>query len=130
MRWRSFLAVLAAIAGIAIATADTASAFGLDRSGPPEGWDRTRTVRHWVYWPHYRHVYRAATGDPFAYRYATRGYYPYYGSHYWVPAHQLKARTRTNYTLPRYHQAWGYPKHWDHVRWHRENHGFHHRWHW
>ncbi|MBU2532894.1 MAG: hypothetical protein KKB37_09145 [Alphaproteobacteria bacterium] len=47
--------------------------------------------------------------DPFAYRYEHRGYYPYYGSHYWRPAYKVPLR-RFRYRQPRYYKAWGYYK--------------------
>lgn len=57
-----------------------------------------------------KHYNRHSAVDPFAYRYEHRGYYPYYGSRYWRPAHKVKRR-RFRYRQPRYHRAWGYYRH-------------------
>ncbi len=68
-------------------------------------------------------------GDPYAYRFEPRGYYPYYGSHYWRPAR--KVRKRAGIKAPKYYPAWGYKKrHWRHREWHRRHHGGHPRWQW
>jgi len=67
------------------------------------------------------HYDRNSTSDPYAYKYEHRGYYPYYGSRYWRPAHKVRRR-RFNYTHPRYHKAWGLYR--DHIQ--REHHGHPH----
>jgi hypothetical protein len=107
MRLKSLLAGLAAsiLAGLAAPT--EASAFGYDPSVAPER-PEPRIVHHYVYKPRYLHVYH---GDPYAYRYVRRGYYPHYGSHYWVPAEQMRNRYRYNYTGEkyRYQPSWGRP---------------------
>jgi hypothetical protein len=86
-----------------------------------------RTVVHYGYYPRYRHVFvreRYGYGDPYAYRYEPRGYYPYYNSGYWKPAHVLRARGRRHYVHPPYYAAWGYPdRHYHHRAWHAYHHG-------
>jgi len=131
MRLKNLLAVAAAVFTLGLATTEPASAFGDHRSGRPDGWGTERVINHWIYAPRFHHVYRVhGRTDPYAYQYQPRGYYPYYGSHYWRPAQELRFRNRTHYKLPAYHAGWGYPKSWDHKTWHDENHGSHHRWHW
>jgi hypothetical protein len=69
-------------------------------------------------------------GDPYAYRYVPKGYYPYYNSGYWKPASQFY-RERPNFPLPEYYEAWGSNKRsYDHELWHEEHHGGHRRWDW
>lgn len=133
MRLKSLLAALAALVCLGIAAPQQASAFDLHRDRPA-GWGHTRDVHHHVYYPRYRHVYHV---DPYAYRYSPRGYYPYYGSHYWAPAYALRKRNHMRYhhwnaQAPRYkyYKAWGYPKHWHHRKWHAKHHGRHYPWHW
>lgn len=133
MRLKSILAVAAALACIGLSNPGTASASDLDRDRP-DGWGHTRTIRHHVYYPRYRHVYYV---DPYAYQYSPRGYYPYYNAGYWVPAGVLRERNRVHFnvwnTQPpryRYYQSWGYPRPWNNRQWHAEHHGRHHRWHW
>ena len=115
MRLNKWLAGLI-VGTTAVLAATSASAFGLKRWDPsvaPEGYGHHRTIRHWVYHPTYKHVYHVAHhGDPYAYRYVRRGYYPYTGSHYWVPAEQMRYRYRTSYHGPkfRYHASWGLGK--------------------
>jgi hypothetical protein len=133
MRLRSILSILVALASLGFAAPDQASAFGYERHRP-DGWGHARTVRHWVYKPRYNHVYYV---DPYAYQYSPRGYYPYYGSKYWVPSQVMRERKYAHYhnwnVQPpryRYYRSWGYPKkHWKHKAWHRKHHGYHHRWH-
>jgi hypothetical protein len=76
-------------------------------------------------------VYRTSgTTDPYAYQHKSRGYYPYYNSHYWRPANEVR-KQRPNFDRPDYWPSWGYPwKSWHHRQWHAKNHGYHHRWHW
>lgn len=62
---------------------------------------------------------RHSASDPYAYRYEHRGYYPYYGSDYWRPAHMVKNR-RFSYTQPRYHKSWGYYR--KHISKHHHSH--------
>lgn len=133
MRLKSLLAALAALACFGLAAPNPAAAFG-DRERAPEGWNRTRHIHHWVYYPRYVHHYHV---DPYAYRYSPRGYYPYYNSGYWRPAHVIRARNHKRYyhwnvQPPRkfYHPSWGRPKHWHHEKWHHQHHGRHHFWHW
>ncbi len=130
MRIRSLLAALAAMAALGAGAPQSAQA-GWDREDRPAGWGQERSVRHWVYYPRYNHVYlRAASTDPYAYRYEPRGYYPYYNSGYWVPACQY-CRPRTNFKLPKYYKAWGAKKrNYDHIEWHGRHHGGHRHHHW
>ena len=68
-------------------------------------------------------------GDPYAYRHEPRGYYPYYSSHYWRPAH--KVRRRPGIKAPKYYPAWGYyNRDWNHRDWHARHHGRHSHKHW
>jgi hypothetical protein len=108
----SLLASLAASVLVSLAGAAPATAGG-DLSVAPERPEQ-RVIRHYVYRPHYVHEYH---GDPYAYRYVRRGYYPYYGSHYWVPAEQMRYRYRYTYEGPkyRYQPSWGRPKAEHHV---------------
>jgi hypothetical protein len=56
-------------------------------------------------------TYATDRGDPYAYQFERRGYYPYYGSQYWRPAGEmLLYRDRYRHELPRYYPAWGYPQ--------------------
>lgn len=134
MRISKWLALAAGIAGLTLASAAPATAFGCHTSCPPEGWGKSRVVRHWVYYPRYTHVCNV---DPYAYQYSPRGYYPYYNSGYWTSAATARRRARAHYyhwnTQPprfRYYRYWGGPARWNHTEWHRRHHGFHHRWHW
>lgn len=112
MRLKHWLAGLVVGATAALA-ATSASAFDhkkWDPSVAPEGYGHSRVIHHWVYRPHYKHVYHLATiPDPYGYRYVRRGYYPYYGSQYWVPAEQMRYRYRYTYEGPkyRYQPSWG-----------------------
>lgn len=49
--------------------------------------------------------------DPRSWYYRQPGYYPYYGSNYWVPRAHMRYRYRYTYYGPkyRYYPAWGYP---------------------
>jgi hypothetical protein len=48
--------------------------------------------------------------DPRSWCYKTRGYYPHYGSGYWVPRAEMRYRHRYFYRGPlyTYYPAWGY----------------------
>lgn len=48
-------------------------------------------------------------GDPYAYRYIKRAWYPYHSSRYWVSAEEMRYRYRYEFTGPKYtfHPAWG-----------------------
>ncbi|MEQ1711855.1 MAG: hypothetical protein ABL908_10685 [Hyphomicrobium sp.] len=131
MRLKSMIAMVAAVLALALASPKSAEAFGWHRTAEPAGWSRMRTVRHWVYHPRYHHVYHNHTAtDPYAYRYEPRGYYPYYNSHYWRPAHEMR-KARAGFVLPTYHRAWGHPKrNYRHVAWHMKKYGGHRRGHW
>lgn len=69
-------------------------------------------IRHHVYKPRYTHLY-FKHGDPYAYRYVRRGYYPYAASQYWVPADHMRNRYRYHYEGPKYvyQPSWGRPVH-------------------
>jgi hypothetical protein len=49
--------------------------------------------------------------DPRSWYYRQPGYYPYYGSNYWVPRKHMRYRYRYTYYGPkyRYYPSWGYP---------------------
>jgi len=53
--------------------------------------------------------------DPRSWYYRQPGYYPYYGSSYWVPRAHMRYRYRYTYFGPRYryYPSWGYPL-WEH----------------
>ncbi len=129
MRLKHFLAAAIASLALVFISAAPSAAFG-SRSDDHGG--KARHIDHHVYYPRYVHHYKV---DPYAYRYSPRGYYPYYGSKYWAPAAYVKARKRAhlnswNSKPPRYYKSWGYPRTWNHSKWHKEHHGRHHRWHW
>lgn len=128
MRIKNLLAMLAIFAGLVAAAPQQAAAFHWDRPDQPAGWGTERTVRHWVYYPRYRHSYiQHGVTDRYAYRSEPRGYYPYYNSHYWGHP-QIK---RFGGHLPPYYAAWGAPRrHYRHVQWHRRHHGGHRRGDW
>ena len=85
MRFKSVIAALVAVCMIGLALPQKAFAFG-ERY--------TADSKH----------------DPYHYNYEPRGYYPYYDSHYWRPAHKVRNR-RSHYTKPHhqppYFKAWG-----------------------
>ena len=89
-------------------------------------------VKHHIYYPHYHHVYKVGVyPDPYAYRPANRGYYPYYNSGYWKSLAEMRAREKPYYELPAYYPAWGYQKKtYHHKTWHYKHHGHHYPWHW
>jgi hypothetical protein len=126
MRLKSIIAAVAA----AVSFLSLASAPAQAWSRKPSGWGEERTVHHYGYYPRYNHVYHIHyRTDPYAYRYEPRGYYPYYNSGYWRPAHEV--RRNRYYALPPYYQAWGYPNpNYHHRAWHKRHHGGHHIGHW
>ncbi|MDX2157073.1 MAG: hypothetical protein SFW09_11250 [Hyphomicrobiaceae bacterium] len=132
MRLKSILAAVVAASAFVLALPTTSHAFGeRDR---PDGWGKSRHVRHWVYQPRYTHEYKI---DPYHYRYSPRGYYPYYNAGYWAPAHYIKWRNRIHLNVwnaqpprYRYYKSWGYPRKWNNRAWHNKHHGRHHLWHW
>jgi hypothetical protein len=129
MRLKSLMALAVTIASLGmVAAPQPASATFWDRPDQPAGWGHVRTVRHWVYYPRYRHVYvKHTTTDPYAYRYAPRGYYPYYNSGYWGGPRIKRFRGH----LPPYYEAWGTPRRgYNHVQWHRRHHDGHPRGDW
>jgi hypothetical protein len=88
------MAVTAAIIAISIPASGAAAA-----GGEPIGHGRAAAI-----------TYANDRGDPYAYRYQPRVYYPYYGSPYWRPAAEmLLYRERYSHELPPYYPAWGYP---------------------
>jgi hypothetical protein len=91
--------------GVAMAV-EPAAAFDWDRVAPPAGWGTDRTVRHWVYYPRYHNLYHVHGGtDPYAYRRARRGYYPYGSSAYWRAPQHL--RPSVHGAPPKYYPSWG-----------------------
>lgn len=109
MRLERTVSACAMLAGALLMMSEPAAAWHRDRA--PDGYGQTRVVHHHVYYPRYVHVYHVHSGtDPYAYRYVRPGYYPYYNSGYWRPAHLVR-KHRPHFRLPRYYQAWGYPKH-------------------
>ena len=114
------LSAVAVIGAGLLAASSPAEAFGTrhwDPSRAPEHPRLERFVNHFVYRPRYTHVYHTAPhGDPYAYRYARRAYYPSYGSQYWVPAAQMRNRYRYHWSGPHYvyQPSWGRPRA-DHV---------------
>jgi hypothetical protein len=126
MRFTGFLAVAAAAIAIGLMAAPQAQAFDHGRTDAPSGWVGVRDVRHWVYYPRYRHYYLTnGSTDPFAYRYEPRGYYPYYNSGYWKPRSHVVVK-RAHFAHPKYYKAWGANrKHYDHSKWHAVHHGRH-----
>lgn len=115
MRLKNFLALLAGVLSIWVAAVPTASAWW-DR--PDSGWTRFGTLHRWRY----------SEGDPYAYEYAPRGYYPYYNSYYWRRATRPQ---RHNFTLPPYYASWGAPRrNYHHVDWHNQHYGGHRRGQW
>ncbi len=108
MRFTSLPASFAAGCLGVLALSAPAAAFG-DLLQAPEGYAH----------PHRDGLHRklqynlGSQEDPYAYRYAARKYYPYSGSHYWVPAAEMKYRYRYGFSGPKYvyYPAWGYTKH-------------------
>jgi hypothetical protein len=132
MRWKCFAAACAAIVSVGLASPAPVGATDLHRAYPSGGGAQQRIIQHHVYAPrYYDHEYHAyGPIDPYAYRPEHRGYYPYYNSGYWRPAHEMRHRPKPYYQLPGYYQAWGYTRPWQNRRWHEENHGRHRLWHW
>ncbi len=130
MRIVKFALALCVLAATMVVAGPQESQAGGWRDRAPEGWGRSREIRHYVYRPRYRHVYRfRAETDPYAYRYEPRGYYPYYNSGYWRPAHVI--RKRRYLRRPPYYKAWGENRRrYRHREWHYRHHGRHHRGHW
>jgi hypothetical protein len=120
MRVKFILAAIIAAWGMAAGSAGPAAAFG---------WKKSHCHHH--HYEHRRRPYYHCHGrDPYAYRYEPRGYYPYYKSDYWRPAHKVR-RLERRFRMPRYHPAWGkYKRRYHHARWHKRHHGGHPFWHW
>jgi hypothetical protein len=113
MRRDTMLAAVAAGLLGAVGLTGPASAWGWDPTRAPEQPLHERVINHYIYKPHYKHVYHQAPhGDPYAYRYVRRSYYPYYASGYWVDADQMRNRYRYQYHGPkyRYQPSWGAPR--------------------
>ena len=131
MRPTTILTLAAAVMGLALASSEPAKAGGDDSHGYGTVYVhhhvyapyRTKHIRHY-HRPGPRHVHVVHQGyDRHAWYYKTRGYYPYYGSAYWVPAPAMKHRWRYAYYGPKYSYfpAWGYaaPRHhYKRARWH------------
>ena len=129
MRLKNLCIALFGLLSLGLAAPQPAAAFFWDRPDQPAGWDRMRTIRHWVYHPNYRHIYlHSSATDPYQYHYSPRGYYPYYNSMYWRPNVRVH---RAHTALPPYYQAWGAKKRgYHHVAWHNQHHGGHWRGDW
>ena len=121
MRSSSILAMAAVIAALGALAPEPVQAFGSDPFVAPEGRDLPLGAR--------RLRSRgdcegesAMCGDPYAYKYIRRAWYPGYNTGYWVPAEKMENRYRYSYTGPkyRYHPAWGVDKDKHHA------HGHHH----
>ena len=70
---------------------------------------KSKTIRHYVFKPHHRNVYRV---DPYAYYYEQRGYYPHYQSGYWRRLKEVRKTYRRRIGSQksyRYYQSWGNP---------------------
>jgi hypothetical protein len=94
-----------AIILLAIGVAATV-AIGL---GPAAASGRENPHGFGLYSPDPRHgAYRY---DPRSWYYRRPGYYPFYGSRYWVPRSAMRYRYRYLYYGPkyRYYPSWGYP---------------------
>jgi hypothetical protein len=119
MSLRIVSALAAAVAALGLASPNTAQAFDRDRPDVPAGFVGERTVRHWVYYPRYRHYYLTnGQADPFGYQYQPRGYYPYYNSGYWKTPCCVPLK-RAHFVHPKYHAGWGAnKKHHSHVKMH------------
>ena len=132
MRWTTLAKTIAATILLGMAAVMPAAATDLHHTKAPHGWGRAQAVTHHVYYPRYRHVYLVhGYTDPYAYRPAYRGYYPYYNSGYWKPLAEMRHRAKPHYALPAYYPAWGYPKkNYHHKKWHYKHHGHHYPWHW
>lgn len=126
MRSKCVLALAVSVLSLGLFTPSPSHAFGWHR-GAPAGWGRAQTVRHWVHYPRYHHVYHSHPAtDPYFYRYKRPRYYPYYNSGYWRSAREMRKRPRVRYVHPRYYRAWGYRKPGSRALKHRHYH--HHRW--
>ncbi len=111
MRSKSVLALVVSVLSLGFFAPSTSHAFGWHRGSPPAGWGRVQPVRHWVYYPRYKHTYRThSVTAPYAYRYKRPRYHPYYNSGYWRSARAMRSRHRVRYVHPRYNRAWGYRK--------------------
>lgn len=112
MRWKKLAWTLALLFTFGLAGLLPAAATDLLHKPVPAGYGQERVINHYVYYPRYKHVYRInGATDPYAYQPEKRGYYPFYNSGYWRPAHEVRGKQRPQLTLPKYHQAWGQTRH-------------------
>ena len=107
------LAIRLFVAAVAIVLIPVVANAG-HRGHRPHDFEYNRRGWAEVYTPFYHRHYRSdGYLDPNAYYPARRGYYPYYNSGYWRPTDELRYRRaccRPDPVLPRYYQAWGYPR--------------------
>lgn len=73
--------------------------------------------------------------DPYFYRPAARGYYPYYNSGQWRSAKHMRWKRsiarQQSYDYPQYNPVWGHPLDgYRHREWHHRHHGRHSIGHW
>ncbi len=116
MRITSILTAFAVVLIFGSAVPQSAEA-GWNRDRAPSGWGQTRTVKHYVYYPRYRHRYKVHPHtDPYAYHYEPRGYYTKSSSRYWKPADKVNrhtrghrhSRRRAKHHRFKYKAAWGH----------------------
>ena len=111
MRSSSMLAMAAVLATLGALAPEPALAFGSDPFVTPEGLDLPLGARR-LNSRGECEGQSSMCGDPYAYQYHRRAWYPGYNTGYWVPAEQMRNRYRYSYTGPkyRYHPAWGIDK--------------------
>lgn len=91
MRWKKLAWTLALLFTFGLAGLLPAAATDLLHKPVPAGYGQERVINHYVYYPRYKHVYRInGATDPYAYQPEKRGYYPFYNSGYWRPAHEVR----------------------------------------
>lgn len=111
MRKVTMLALLAVAAPV-MAVSQPAEAFKRDPFVAPEGGlDHAKGQRIWN--DRMRGACQGKSsmcGDPYAYRYIQRAWYPDNTSRYWVPASDMRYRYRYTFSGPkyRYYPAWGF----------------------
>jgi len=108
MRTSSMLSVVAVLTSLGALVPEPVMAFGSDPLVAPEGWDLPLGARRLGSRGECEGQ-SSMCGDPYAYKYIRRPWYPGYNSGYWVPAEQMRNRYHYSYTGPkyRYHPAWG-----------------------
>ena len=101
MRVTTLLALGAGAVMLAIVTPAPADAAGRN----PDGYGIYSPAE-----PPVRQRLRVYRYDARSWYYGPRGYYPHYGSGYWVPRAEMRYRNRYIYDGPqyRYYPAWGY----------------------